>query len=550
MLNLFRGRELRAKLAALDKSQAVIEFAMDGTILDANRNFLDTVGYSLADVKGKHHSMFVHPDDKDGDEYREFWARLRRGEFQTAEYRRVGKGGREIWLQATYNPMRGLTGRPYKIIKFASDITQAKRQSLNHAGQVDAIGRSQAVIEFDLDGTITAANENFLSTVGYAREEVIGKHHRMFVSDAESTSPEYRAFWDALRQGRFTAGEYKRVGKGGREIWLQATYNPIRGIDGKPFKVVKFASDVTAAKLHAADAAGKVAAIGRSQAVIEFDLQGKVLTANSGFLNAMGYTLDEVKGQHHGMFVRPADRARAEYKALWDDLRNGKFKAAEFLRLGKHGREVWIQATYNPILDADGKPFKVVKFATDITAEVTRRLKFNLLSLVANETDNSVIITDRNGLIEYVNPGFCRLSGYGEDEVIGRKPGEFLQGARTDRGTVERIKQKLRERKPFYEEILNYSKSGEPYWISLSINPVIGPNGEPERYISVQANITETKMRALDFDLRILTTHQFWPAQLGERNMVPTLVRKRNQPTPLLNLLWNERPWFRPATAS
>lgn len=508
MLRLFRGRETRAKLAAIDKSQAVIEFSMDGVILSANQNFLNAVGYSLNEIKGKHHSMFVHPDDKDSKEYHEFWARLGRGEFQVAEYRRVGKGGREIWLQATYNPMRGLTGKPYRIIKFASDITEAKMQSLNFSGQVEAIGRSQAVIEFNLDGTITAANENFLSAVGYAREEVIGKHHSMFVSDADRSNPEYKALWEALRQGRFTAGEYKRVGKGGREVWLQATYNPIRGIDGKPFKVVKFASDVTAAKLRAADFAGQVAAIGRSQAVIEFDLQGTVLAANDGFLDAMGYTLSEVRGQHHSMFVRPEDRADAKYKAFWDDLRNGRFKAAEFLRLGKDGRKVWIQATYNPIFDMSGQPFKVVKFATDITEEVTRRVKFNLLSLVANKTDNSVIISDKDGFIEYVNPGFCRLSGYDESEVVGRRPGEFLQGAHTDRSTVERIKRKLRERKPFYEEILNYSKQGEPYWISMSVNPVFGEGGELVQFISVQANITETKTRALDFDLRIQAIEQ------------------------------------------
>ncbi|WP_428483385.1 methyl-accepting chemotaxis protein [Rhodopila sp.] len=508
MSKLFRGRDMRAKLAAIDRSQAVIEFSMDGTILHANQNFLDVVGYALNEIKGKHHSLFVHPDDRDSAEYREFWARLRRGEYQSAEYRRVGKGAREVWLQATYNPVRGLTGKPFKVVKFAADITEAKRQSLDFAGQVAAIGRSQAVIEFDLDGTITAANENFLSTVGYTKEDVLGKHHRMFVSKQESTGTEYAAFWARLRQGHFTAGEYKRIGKDGREIWLQATYNSIRGIDGKPFKVVKFATDVTALKLRNVDFAGQVAAISRSQAVIEFDPQGTILAANRNFLDALGYTLDEIKGRHHSMFVRPDDRESPDYKRFWDDLHKGQFKSAEFLRLGKNGREVWIQATYNPILDPNGKPFKVIKFATVITEQVEQRVKFGLLSLVANETDNGVVITTKDGLIEYVNPGFSRMSGYTEAEARGRKPGSLLQGRHTDPVTVERIRRNLHQKKPFYEEILNYTKDGAPYWISLSVNPVFDKDGALEHFVSVQANITETKTRALDFDLRIKAIEQ------------------------------------------
>ena len=462
MLSLLRSRDRRAKLAALDRSQAVIEFRLDGTILHANRNFLDAVGYELAEIKGRHHGMFVPPEHRDGDDYKAFWGQLRRGEFQQGEYRRVGKDGREIWLQATYNPVRGLAGRPIKVVKFASDITAAKRQAIDAAGKVDAIGRSQAIVELALDGTVLDVNSNFEATMGYSLDEVRGRHHSTFVDPAEAAGQAYRDFWASLGEGRFTSGEYRRFAKGGREVWLQATYNPIRDPEGRVFKVVKFATDVTAAKQRSADHAGQMTAIGRSQAVIEFALDGTILDANDNFLAAMGYGLDEIQGRHHGLFVDDAYRASPEYHAFWDELRGGAFKAAEFRRLGKGGREVWIQATYNPILGTDGRPFKVVKFASDITAQVQQRAKFNLLSLVADETDNSVVITTPHGLIEYVNPGFCRLTGYQTEQVLGRKPGELLQGQHTDAATVARIRQNLRERKPFYDEILNYTTGGEP----------------------------------------------------------------------------------------
>jgi methyl-accepting chemotaxis protein len=233
--------------------------------------------------------------------------------------------------------------------------------------KVDAINRSQAVIEFTLDGTIITANENFLATVGYAIEEIAGKHHRMFVDPGYAQAAEYAEFWRSLGAGQFQSGEYRRVGKGGKEIWLQATYNPILDRSGKPVRVIKFASDITAQKNRAADHAGQVAAISRAQAVIEFRLDGTIITANENFLGAVGYRLEEIADRHHRMFVEPAYGQSREYEQFWERLRSGEFIAAEFKRLGKGGNEVWIQASYNPVLDAAGKPVKVVKFATDIT---------------------------------------------------------------------------------------------------------------------------------------------------------------------------------------
>lgn len=233
---------------------------------------------------------------------------------------------------------------------------------------LEAFSRSQAIIEFLPDGTVLTANQNFLSTLGYDLGDIVGKHHRLFMEPAQAESAQYRAFWQALAQGEYQSGIYKRLGKGAKEIWIQASYNPVLDAKGKVIKVVKIASDVTAQTMSASDSGGQMSAIGRSQAVIEFDLGGTILTANPNFCGVMGYSLGEIQGKHHRMFVLPEEAASADYAEFWAKLRRGEFQSAEYRRVGRGGKEVWIQATYNPILDPDGRPYKVVKYATDITA--------------------------------------------------------------------------------------------------------------------------------------------------------------------------------------
>jgi methyl-accepting chemotaxis protein len=364
-----------AQAAAIDRSQAVIEFKLDGTIVTANQNFLDAMGYTLGEIKGKHHKIFVDPAERDGAAYREFWAKLNRGEFQAAQYRRLGKGGREIWIQASYNPILDAKGKPVGVIKFATDITAQKIQSMEDAGKIAAMSRAQAVIEFNMDGTIVTANDNFLGAMGYSLAEIQGKHHSLLVTPADRDSAAYREFWAKLNRGEFEAAEYKRIGKGGKEVWILATYNPILNDAGKPFKVVKFATDVTQQKRKAADNDGQIAAIGKSQAVIEFNMDGTIRLANPNFLDAMGYSLREIQGKHHSMFVEMAERDSPAYRQFWEALNRGQYQAAEYKRIAKGGREIWIQASYNPILDLNGKPFKVVKYATDITAQAVARKK-------------------------------------------------------------------------------------------------------------------------------------------------------------------------------
>ena len=327
------------------------------------------------------------------------WNDLREGKNLAGEFRYKGVGGKEIWLSGTRSPVIGLEGQLIKVVLMLQDITESKLSRLDAEGKLGAIDRSQAVIEFDMQGKVLAANGNFLKLMEYSAEEIIGRHHRMFVDAAYAATPQYQAFWESLGRGQFESGEYKRVAKGGREVWIQATYNPIYDPRGNLVKVVKFASDVTHSKLKNSEFEAKVEAINLGQAVIEFDLDGHVLNANRNFLNAMGYTSREIQGQHHSIFCTLEYTQSEEYRDFWLKLNEGKFVSGRFHRVGKFNRDVWIQATYNPILDLNGNVVKVVKYAYDVTKEVMLEQGINKKSGEMRERVSKLVesITDISG---------------------------------------------------------------------------------------------------------------------------------------------------------
>ncbi|HQT61349.1 MULTISPECIES: PAS domain-containing methyl-accepting chemotaxis protein [unclassified Acidiphilium] len=229
----------------LGESFGLVSFAPDGTILDANERFLGLAGYSLSDLAGRHHRILVAPAERDSAAYAEFWRGLAAGTSRSGVFRRIGKGGNDLWLRAVYSPVRNRAGRVVRISAAALDLTAETTNAAANEGLLNAIGRSQAVITFNLDGTILDVNANFLDTMGYARDEVIGHRHAMFATQAYAASPAYAAFWERLRKGEFFSAEFERIGKGGRPVWLQATYNPVYNADGKVTQVVKFAVDLT-----------------------------------------------------------------------------------------------------------------------------------------------------------------------------------------------------------------------------------------------------------------------------------------------------------------
>ena len=280
-------------------------------------------------------------------------------------------------------------------------------------GQIAAIHKAQAVIEFDLDGHVLMANQNFLDAMGYTLDELLGRHHRLFVAPDRRDTPQYCAFWDKLKRGEYDAGRYRRIHKDGSDVWLQASYNPIFDQQGRPFKVVKYATDVTEQQRRQADTEGQLAAISKVQGIIEFDLDGNILRANDLFLDAMGYREDELRGRHHSMLVLPEETRSPAYKEFWRKLRGGEYDTGQYLRIGKNGRRVWIEASYNPIFDAEGRPFKVVKFATDITKRFTAAQTLRVA--VQGLTENA----ERAGQANTLARDACLIAEEGGKTVAG-----------------------------------------------------------------------------------------------------------------------------------
>lgn len=268
-----------------------------------------------------------------------------------------------------------LFGRPKR-----TDPPDTTNRQMEVEGMLNALDGSQAIIEFNPDGTIITANSNFLSSMGYTLQEIVGEHHSMFMADEDLASANYANLWTSLRSGEFYTNQVCRIDKAGEQIWLQASYCPILNEAKEVTKVVKFATDITDRRLKEADTEGQISAIQRAQAVIEFDMQGIVLTANSNFLAVVGYSLDEIIGKHHSLFVHSDESSTPGYRQLWQNLRSGTFVTCCCRRIAKGGDEIWLQSTYNPILDPNGRPHKVVKFATDVTDQ--KEAEGNLHALI------------------------------------------------------------------------------------------------------------------------------------------------------------------------
>ena len=484
--------ESQGLIKALNRAQAVIEFDLDGTIITANENFLNTVGYTLEELKGKHHRMFCDESFANSFEYKDFWRKLGSGEFEAGEFKRFNKAGEEVWINASYNPIFDENGKPYKVVKFATNITETKLKNAEFEGKIAAISKSQAVIEFNLDGTILTANENFLLTLGYDLNEIEGKHHRMFCDTEYTSSKDYENFWKRLSAGEFEAGEYKRKAKDGSDIWINASYNPILDSEGRPFKIVKFATNITESKLKNADFEGKISAISKAQAMIEFHLDGTIITANDNFLGAVGYSLNEIEGNHHRMFCETEYANSTEYKLFWERLAAGEFQAGEFKRKNKHGEDIWINASYNPILDSEGNPFKVVKFATDITESKIRNSDFES-QLNAIDKSQAVIEFKPDGTILKANQNFLSCLGYSMHEIKDKHHRMFCEAELATSQEYQDFWHKLSQGEFQAGEYKRIGQGGKEIWINASYNPIFDLDGNVYKVVKYATDLTKEK---------------------------------------------------------
>jgi methyl-accepting chemotaxis protein len=361
---------LRARVEALDRSQAVIEFDLSGNILTANKNFLNVMGYSLEEIQGQHHQIFCESSVSQSPDYRSFWQALNRGELQSGEFKRVTKSGKEVWLIASYNPILGPDGRPSKIVNLATDITASKAEL---KVRTDVMNLTCIVSEADLKGDILSVNEKFIQVSKYGRDELIGKGHNT-TRHPDMPKEVFREMWSTIGRGNIFRGVVKNRAKDGTPYYVDAVIAPILGENGKPKKYLGVRYDITEAELERQNMRGIFRAIDSVYAYIEFDTEGNLISANQNFQDTMEYSADALKGKHHRSFCDPAMVASAEYQQFWPDLRSGKSKSGEFKRVTRTGREVWLQAVYAPVMDEVGRVVKVVKIATDVTMTVRQRL--------------------------------------------------------------------------------------------------------------------------------------------------------------------------------
>jgi methyl-accepting chemotaxis protein len=377
--------ELRVRADMTNLTSIVSESDLKGTILNINEKFTQVSQYKREELIGFPHNTTRHPD-MPKEVFKEMWATIGRGQTFRGVVKNRKKDGTPYYVDAVIAPVLGENGKPRKYIGVRYDITELELERQNARAVLAAIDSSYAFIEFDTAGHIITANKNFQDTLGYRLEEIVGKHHRTFVDSAYAQSDAYAAFWRDLNAGQTKNDAFRRFTKTGQEIWIQAVYAPVKDEKGRVMKIIKIATDITAARVAAANNTRQLEEINRTQGVIEFDANGLVLTANKNFLSIMGYELADLKGQHHRTFVEPAYADSADYRQFWRELNEGRFQTAEFKRIGKGGRTVWVQATFNPVLDINGKTCKVVKFVTDITArkDAEAGLKHTLAVITTN----------------------------------------------------------------------------------------------------------------------------------------------------------------------
>ncbi len=359
--------DLRVRAEIINMTSIVSESDLKGDIVSINEKFIEISKYSREELVGHPHNTTRHPD-MPKEVFKELWSTIGRGRPFRGIIKNRAKDGTPYYVDAVIAPVMGENGKPKKYIGVRYDITAAEIERQNAKGILSAIDSSFAYIEFSTEGNVLVANEKFTKSMGYRSDDIVGKHHRTFVEPEYASSTAYADFWRELNNGVSKSDVFKQIARDGSEVWLQAVYAPVKDEMGRVTKVVKIATDVTEEKVRIADFEAQIAAISRAQGVIEFNLDGSIRDANENFLNAVGYSLEEIKGKHHSMFVDASEANGGEYRSFWDDLRAGKFRSGQYKRTGKGGKTVWIQATYNPTFDLNGRPNKVVKYATDITA--------------------------------------------------------------------------------------------------------------------------------------------------------------------------------------
>jgi methyl-accepting chemotaxis protein len=394
--------DLQSQLAAINKAQAVVEYTLDGKVLAANDIFCSALGYSVEELQGQNLSMVSDAAFAQGNAWRQLFDHLRLGQHESGEFMRVAKGGRAVWMQAVCIPVPGADGRPARVIELSTDVSESHTKTDEMVSELkartDIMNLTSIVSEADRKGDILNVNEKFVEVSKYSRKELIGQPHNT-TRHPDMPKETFKALWSTIGRGELFRGVIKNRAKDGTPYYVDAVIAPIMGDNGKPKKYLGVRYDITEAEIERQSAQGVLGAIDASFAFVEFDLGGHVLSANANFLQLLEYRSDEVVGKHHRMFLASAQSSLPAYQQFWSDLNAGHAQSDTFKRVAKSGRELWIQATYAPVKDEMGRVFKVVKIATDVTAE---KLNAQVMALAVEQTQAVIAKAKAGDLSERV----------------------------------------------------------------------------------------------------------------------------------------------------
>ena len=402
--------EFRALKVEIDKARCIVEMDAEGNIIAANANLVDALKYkSPSELVGQHHRAIVGRLESTSPEYTKFWENLRGGVSNKGTFKLQNRGGEVVWFQGYYAPvMNG--GSLRKVVAYLTDVTNEKSKTLSLEAEDDGLNTVFSVIELDMDTKILDVNELYAKDLGYSRSELIGRNLSSIMRDADRNNPEYQETWKQLKQGIVQVRQVRRISKSNQDVWFHCGYFPLKDHEGKPKKVVCYCTNITHEKAKNIDYEGLFNAINNVQGIIEFDLAGNILALNENFEKVTGYTSAECIGKHHSMFVDNDYKKSQDYRIFWEKLGRGEHDGGVYKRVAKNGSEIWLQASYNPVFDTDGKPLKIVKYATDITESYKLSLQHKELSKVAEQIKNTLdsastnmMMADNDGVIRYMN---------------------------------------------------------------------------------------------------------------------------------------------------
>lgn len=467
---------------------AVVTMNEDKTIQFYNSAAQKFFGYTTDEVVGQNAKMIVpaeHLVNQDS-----FIGKSR-------ELEMTRKDGSKFWGNISLSKI-GTNGST-QYTAFIKDITQDRKDKIDAQSIRDAVNGGWASIEFNPDGTIIGANDNFVKTLGYGSEsEIRGQHHRMFCDPDYARSAEYQNFWKDMANGRVQSGEFKRFTKQGEEVWINASYTPIKDDTGKVFKVVKIAANITAMITARVQANAVKSAVDTGWACIEFTPDGTVLDANDNFVKTLGYnTVNDIKGQHHRMFCDPDYVRSSDYQNFWRNLGNGNVQSGEFKRITRRGDEVWINASYTPVKDDTGKVFKVIKIATDITGMINSRIQANAVKS-AVDTGWASIEFSPDGTIIDANDNFVKTLGYNTvNDIKGQHHRIFCDPDYAKSNDYQNFWRELGSGKVQAGEFKRFTRQGDELWINASYTPVKNDDGVVFKVIKIATDITDIKLPVL-----------------------------------------------------